>query len=200
MFQFLIVSYLDSATPSFKSSTALATCALSVLAASVVMSPLQGDAKPVTSTHNCQQLVVGTYLATANQTNSTSGQPASYREIITFTADGNLIASDSTAGGVPGSSEPAEQPFGTVQGEWKCTSNNEIVAKALNFGFVSGTLPGYIAVTEYHLRFNQDSQVVEGNLVYNLYDLNSNPLDRDTQPLPGGPFEFNYKGQSLMTD
>lgn len=85
----------------------------------------------------CRRAVVGTYLATLTQTNSTSGQPSSYREIITFTADGNLIANDSFAGGVPGSSNLADQPFGALQGSWKCTGNNKIVAKALNFNFAS---------------------------------------------------------------
>lgn len=89
----------------------------------------------------CGQAVIGTYLATAIQTNTTAGQPTPYREIITLTVDGNFIANTSTAGGVPGSSNPVEQPFSPGQGTWTCTSNNEIVAKMLNFGFPSGTLP-----------------------------------------------------------
>ena len=149
------------------------------------------------SQNRCRQSVVGTYLSTATQTNSTSGQPTSYREIITFTADGNLIANDSTAGGVPGSSNPVEQPFGPLQGTWTCTVNNEIVAKVLNFGFPSGSLPGYIAVTEYRLRFNPQTRTVSGNLTYDLFDLNSNPLDPNTQLIPGGPFEFSYSGKKL---
>lgn len=147
--------------------------------------------------NRCGQAVIGTYLSTATQTNATGGQPTSYREIITLSADGNLIANDSTAGGVPGSSNPVEQPFGPVQGTWTCGRNNEIVAKVLNFGFPSGSLPGYIAVTEYRLRFNPQTRTLNGNLTYDLFDLNSNPLDENTQPIPGGPFEFSYSGEKL---
>ncbi len=148
----------------------------------------------------CRQAVVGTYLATANQTNSTSGQPSSYRELITFTGDGNVIANDSTAGGVPGSSAPALQPFGTVQGIWKCTENNQILVKAPNFTFASGSLPGSIALSNYSLRFNPKTGTVNGNLTYNFYDLNSNPLNQNTQPLPGGPYQFSYHGVKLKAD
>ena len=147
--------------------------------------------------NQCNPAVVGTYLSTATQTNAASGQPTSYREIITLSADGTLIANDSTAGGVPGSSNPVEQPFGPIQGTWTCTRNNEIVAKVLNFGFPSGSLPGYIAVTEYRLRFNPQTRTLNGNLSYDLFDLNSNPLDKNTQPNPDGPFEFSYSGEKL---
>ena len=147
--------------------------------------------------NQCGQEVIGTYLSTATQTNATDGQPTSYREIVTLGADGNLIANDSTAGGVPGSSNPVEQPFGPVQGAWTCERNNEIVAKVLNFGFPSGSLPGYIAVTEYRLRFNPQTRTLNGNLSYDLFDLNSNPLDKNTQPNPDGPFEFSYSGEKL---
>lgn len=179
-----------------KSIASLMISGLLALTIPVFINPHKVDANEY-SENRCRQSVVGTYLSTANQTNSTSGQPTSYREIITFTADGNLIANDSTAGGVPGSSDPVDQPFGSVQGIWKCSGKNEIVAKVLNFGFPSGSLPGYIAVTEYRLRFNPQTRTVNGNLTYNLFDLNSNPLDRNTQPLPGGPFEFSYSGEKL---
>ncbi|MHC5720726.1 MAG: hypothetical protein ACYTX0_54095, partial [Nostoc sp.] len=98
----------------------------------VFINPHKADAND-SSENLCQRAVVGTYLATLTQTNSTSGQPLSFREIATFTADGNIIANDSLANGVPGSSKPDDQPFGTIQGSWKCSGNNEIVAKALNF-------------------------------------------------------------------
>jgi hypothetical protein len=160
------------------------------------VNPHKADANDY-SENQCRKSVVGTYLSTVTQTNTNSGQPTSYREIITFTAEGNLIANDSTAGGVPGSSNPADQPFGPIQGTWKCVGNNKIVAKVLNFGFLSGSLPSYIAVTEYQLSFNPRTRTVNGSVTYDLFDLNSNPLDPNTQPLPGGPFEFNYSGGQL---
>ncbi|MEH1771149.1 MAG: hypothetical protein ACYTXE_38135 [Nostoc sp.] len=162
----------------------------------ILMSPEKADARNYLE-NLCSEAVVGTYLATAKQTNSTSGQPSLYREIITFTADGNVIANDSTAGGVPGSSNPVDQPFGPVQGSWKCSGNNDIVVKVLNFGFPSGSLPGYIAFTNYYLKFNPQTRAVNGNLAYNLYNINSNPLDQNTKPLSGGPFKFSYQGVKL---
>lgn len=63
----------------------------------VFINPHKAEANDY-SENQCRKAVVGTYLATLTQTNSTSGQPSSYREIITFTADGNLIANDSFAG------------------------------------------------------------------------------------------------------
>ena len=133
----------------------------------VFINPHKADANEY-SENLCRKSVVGTYLSTVNQTNSTSGQPSSYRETITFTADGNLIANDSTAGGIPGSSNPVDQPFGPGQGRWKCTGNNEIVAKLLSFSFPSGSLPGNIIVVEYHLSFNPQARTVNGNVSYNL--------------------------------
>jgi len=172
---------------------------LLALTSPVFMNPHKADANEY-FVNQCRKSVVGTYLSTANQTNSNSGQPLSSREIITFTADGNLIGNDSIAGGVPGSSNAADQPFGPIQGTWKCTGNNEIVAKVLTFGFSSGSLPGYIALTEYHLKFDPATGTVKGNLMYNLFDLNSNPLAQNTQPLPGGPFTFSYSGKKLTVN
>lgn len=170
----------------------IAACALLALTIPTFMTPRQAVADE-SKEDGCKS-VVGTYLATATQTDSTSGQPSSYRELITFTADGNVIANDSTAGGTPGSSDPAVQPFGSVQGSWKCIGNNQIVVKAPNFYFASGSLPGSIAVTDYSLSFNSQTGAVNGNLTYNFYDLNSNPLSKNTQPLPGGPFNYSYQG------
>lgn len=182
-----------------KSLGTLTLCVLSAFGTSVVLNTQQAKANDY-SENLCRQAVVGTYLATANQTNSTSGQPSSYRELITFTGDGNVIANDSTAGGVPGSSAPALQPFGTVQGIWKCTGNNQILVKAPNFTFASGSLPANIALSNYSLRFNPQTGTVNGNLTYNFYDLNSNPLNQNTQPLPGGPYQFSYHGVKLKAD
>ena len=192
-----------------KAIATLTMCTLSVLSIPNVLNLNKVEAQPVTDYRektpnyrdaNCRSFVPGTYLSTATQANSASGQPSSYREIITFTADGNLIANDSTAGGVPGSSNSVEQPFGPIQGTWKCTGNNEIVAKVLNFGFSSGSLPGYIALTEYHLTFNPTTGIVDGDLMYNLFDLDSNPLDQNTQALPGGPYTFSYSGEKLTVN
>lgn len=165
----------------------------------VFINPHKADANDY-SENLCRQAVVGTYLATLNQTNSTSGQPSSFREITTFTADGNLIANDSFAGGIPGSSNFADQPFSALQGSWKCTGNNKIVAKALFFAFPSGSLPGSIGVNEYYLTFNPRTRTVNGTYKYSFYDLNNSPLDQNTQPLPYGTFEFSYQGVKLKAD
>ncbi len=180
-----------------RSVTTLLIGGLLALTSPVLMNPNKADANEYV-VNQCRQSVFGTYLSTANQTNSNSGQPSSFREIITFSADGNLIANDSNASGVPGSSNPADQPFGSIQGTWKCTGNNEIVAKALAFSFASGSLPGNIALGEFHLTFNPQTRAVNGKLtISNFYDLNSNPLAQNTQPLPGGPFEYSYQGVKL---
>ena len=167
------------------------SCALLALTIPTFMTGSQAVAD---DSNGCKS-VVGTYLATATQTNSASfGQPSSYREIITFTADGNVIANDSIAGGVPGSSDQAVQPFGPLQGRWKCTGNNQIVVKLFNFNFASGSLPATLALTNYSLSFNPQTGTLNGNLTYDNYDLNSNPLDQNTQPFPGGPYSFSYQG------
>ncbi|MEH2179165.1 hypothetical protein [Nostoc sp.] len=185
-----------------KKSRAIASFMISNLLAltiPVFINPHKADANDY-SENLCRRTVVGTYLATLTQANSTSSQPSSYREIITFTADGNLIANDSNANGVPGSSNPDDQPFGPSQGSWKCTGNNEIVAKALDFNFPSGSLLGNIAVAEYHLRFNPQTFTVNGTYKYSYYDLNKNPLDQKTKPLPYGVFEYSFQGVKLKAD
>ncbi|MEH1900592.1 MAG: hypothetical protein V7L04_04045 [Nostoc sp.] len=185
-----------------KKSRAIASLMISsllTLTIPVFINPHKADANDY-SENLCRQAVVGTYLATLIQTNSTSGQPSSFREITTFIADGNLIANDSFAGGVPGSSNLADQPFSPLQGSWKCTKNNEIVAKAFLFSFRSGSLPGNIVVNEYHLRFSPQTQTVNGTYKYSYYDLNKSPLDQKTKPLPYGVFEFSYQGVKLKAD
>ncbi|MEH1930014.1 hypothetical protein [Nostoc sp.] len=185
-----------------KNSRAIASLMISsvlALTIPVFINPHKADASDY-SENLCRRTVVGTYLATASQTNFTSGQPSSYREIITFTADGNLIANDSNAGGVPGSSNPNDQPFGVIQGTWKCTENNKIVAKALNFSFPSGSLAGNIVLTEYQLTFNPQTGTVNGSGKFNFFNLNKSPLDQKTQPLPIPPFKFSYQGVKLKAD
>ncbi|MEH2424517.1 MAG: hypothetical protein V7K48_27490 [Nostoc sp.] len=141
----------------------------------------------------CGKGIVGTYLAISTSGNTTPS--LTYRELLTLTADGNLIANDSNAGGVPGSSNPLEQPFGTVQGSWKCIGKNKIVATALNFTFRSGSLPANIVPGKYQLTFNPQTGTVSGNYSMNFYDINSNPLNKNTQPLPPAtPTQFNYQG------
>ncbi len=165
----------------------------------VFINPHKADADNY-SENLCRRAVVGTYLATLDQTNSTPGQPSSFREITTFTEDGNIIANDSFAGGVPGSSKLEEQPFGPLQGSWKCTGKNKIVGKALNFTYPSGSLPGGIVVNEYDLTFNPRTRSVSGTFKYSFYDLNSNPMDQNTQPLPLGIFELSYEGVKVEAE
>ena len=159
----------------------------------VLINPHKADASD-SSENLCRRAVVGTYLATSTVGNSTN------REVITFKADGNLIANDSNAGGVPGSPNPADQPFGPVQGTWKCIGNNKIVAKALDFGYAAGSLPGSITVVEYQLTFNPQAGTVSGNGTFNFFGSNSNPLDPNTQPLSGQPFQFSYQGTKLKAE
>jgi hypothetical protein len=163
----------------------------------VLVNPLKANADDYRE-NSCRRAVVGTYLATSTQGNSTN-QPSTNREVITFTADGNLIANDSNAGGIPGSSNPVDQPFGSLQGSWKCIGNNKIVAKAINFSYASGSLPTNITVVEYQLTFNPQAGTVSGNGSFNFYDINSNPLDPNTQP-SGEPFQFSYQGLKVKAN
>ncbi|MEH1937240.1 MAG: hypothetical protein V7L14_26755 [Nostoc sp.] len=185
-----------------KKSRYIASLMISSLLALTIPSfinPHKADASD-SSENLCSRAVVGTYLATANQTNSTSGKPSSYREIITLTADGNLIANDSNAGGVPGSSNPNNQPFSPIQGSWKCNGNNKIIAKTFNFSFPSGSLAGNIVLTEYQLTFNPRTGTVNGNGKFSFFGLNNSPLDQNTKPLPIPPFEFSYQAVKIKAD
>jgi len=185
-----------------KNNTAVASLVISSLLALTipgVINPQKADADDYNG-NLCSKGVVGTYLATNTQGNATTPSSTN-RELLTLTADGNLIANDSNAGGVPGSSNPVDQPFGPIQGSWKCIGKNKIVATAIDFSFASGSLPTNITLVEYQLTFNPQAGTVTGKGSFNFYDINSNPLEQNTQPLPPGtPFQFNYQGVKVKAN
>lgn len=182
-----------------KAFASLVISSLLALTIPVFINPKAADADDYNRSL-CSKGIVGTYLSTFTQGNTTTPS-STFRELLTLTADGNVIANDSNAGGVPGSSNPVDQPFGPIQGSWKCIGKNKIVFKGLGFSFASGSLPTNIVLGELQLTFNPQAGTVSGNGSFNFYDINSNPLEENTQPLPPGtPIQLEYRGVKVKAN
>ena len=131
---------------------------------------------------DCRKLVTGTYLITS------SGDFGSFPSIITFTQDGNFIDTDSIQSGTP-----SIQPYGNVQGSWKCISDKEITAIALNFSYPTATLPGAIARGDFQATFDPKNGIVQATATLRYYDLNANPLNDDAPVAEN----FTFTGQRV---
>jgi hypothetical protein len=166
-------------------------CALLALTIPTLMTPPQAVAE---STENDCQSVVGTYLA---KSTSVSDATSVSSELITFNKDGNFTATDSNAGGDPDATTFLNQPFGPIHGSWKCTANQEIIAKGFNFNYQTRKgLAASISITTYKLKFNSRTQTVTGVTSFDAYDLNSTPQNPIRLPI-GGPFLSNYAGNRI---
>lgn len=149
---------------------------LSTLSAFNFMNPQKVEAESIT---DCRQLVAGTYLAT-NTANF-----GSFRTIITFNQDGNFVSNASVQNG-----NTTFQPFGNIQGSWKCTSDREITATGLDFNYPTATLPGAITRTDFHIKFDPKAGIVQATATLKMFDLNANPLSDDV-PVEG---TFTFTG------
>lgn len=168
-------------------------CALLALTIPTFMTPSQAVADELQE-DGCKS-VVGTYLATAT---AVSDPTSVSSELITFNKDGNFTATDSNSGGNPNAATFDSQPFGPIHGSWKCTENQEIIAKGFNFNYQTPKVPASISITTYKLRFNSKTQTVTGKTSFDAYDLKSTPQN----PIPlvpsiGGPFVSNYLGNRI---
>ena len=171
-------------------------CTLLALTIPTFMAPRQAVADEAKK-NDCQS-VVGTYLATST---STSDATSFSRELITFNRDGNFTAADSNAGGDPDATSFENQPFGPLHGSWKCTGNQEIVAKGFNFNYQTRKgLAASISITTYKLKFNSTTQTVTGVTSFDAYDLNSTPQNPIQLPNIGGPFLSNYVGNRITAE
>lgn len=151
-------------------------CVLSTLTIGDFVNLHKAEAESIT---DCRKLVTGTYLAT-NTANF-----GSFRTIITFNQDGNFVSSASVQSG-----NTTFQPFGNIQGSWKCTSNREITATGLDFNYPTATLPGAITRTDFHITFDPLAGIVQATATLKMFDLNANPLS-DHVPREG---TFTFTG------
>ncbi|GAA6623113.1 hypothetical protein [Scytonema sp. NUACC26] len=173
-------------------------CALLALTIPTLMISRQAVADELKE-NGCQS-VVGTYLATANSANSISDPATTYSELIAFNKDGNLIATDSNAGGDPDTTSVNNQPFGSAHGSWKCIGK-EIVAKVFNFNYQTREgLASSISITTYKLIFHPKTQTITGTASYDNYDINSTPQNPVLLPNTGGPFVSNYSGSRITPE
>ena len=115
---------------------------------------------------DCRQLVTGTYLTT------NSGSVGSFRTILTFAKDGNFFSIVSNESGTP-----SIVPYSDPQGSWKCTSDREITAIALDFIDPTATSSGQIGRTDYVARFEPNKGIVQATGTIRSFDLNANPLN-----------------------
>jgi hypothetical protein len=116
----------------------------------------------------CRNIFTGTYLTTITDTN---GQFAS-RGVITFSADGNFFVTDSNQGGVEG----VFNPFGDTQGTYVCTSNQEIRAVGINFGFSGPDGANDIARSDIGATVARQSRELRGSITVTSFALNADPL------------------------
>ena len=163
---------------------------LSTLSAFAInaLSPRQVDAQET----DCSQFVVGTYLTTVT---TPPGIP-SYRELLTFSQDGNFFATDSNEYGVPGTSNQIYQPLSDTRGRWKCVEQNKITVTALNFDYPTGNLDTAITRDVYHVTFEPTTQTVQGTTTLTFFPLNANPLDGN-QGAFFGPVTASFTGQQI---
>ncbi|MEH2070829.1 MAG: hypothetical protein V7K47_22150 [Nostoc sp.] len=158
--------------------TKLTICVLLVMILNIV-NMHKASAQPIS---DCRKLATGTYLTTH------SGDFGSFRGIITFIQDGNFVASDSIQSGVS-----SIQPYGNVQGNWKCTSDREITATSLNFNYPTAKSPGSITRGDFRATFDLKNEIVQATATLRFYDLNANPLNDDA-PVVG---TFTFTGQRV---
>jgi len=85
------------------------------------------------------------------------------------------------------------QPFGNIQGSWKCTSDKEITATTLNFNYPTTTLPGTIGRGDFRATFDPKNGTVQATATLRFFDLNANPLSDDA-PVSG---TFIFTGQRV---
>ncbi|MGH7999003.1 MAG: hypothetical protein ACREPR_06145 [Brasilonema sp.] len=160
----------------FKTFTTLTVGIFSALSISTVMNLHKANAQPVADNDNeqkvCRKSVTGTYLITLK---NASGDFTS-RSLITLTADGNFVFSDSNQGGISG----RFNPFTTGQGTWKCTGKKEVSARALDFSFSDQGGTG-IARNDYLATFDPQTHTVTGTINLQFFDLQGNPLEGDVQ-------------------
>lgn len=127
----------------------------------------QSQAQSNTS-KGCRNIFTGTYLTTISDA---KGQFAS-RGVITFSADGNFFVTDSNQGGVKG----VFNPFGDTQGTYVCTSNQEIRAVGINFGFSGPDGANDIARSDIQATVDRQSRALQGSITVKAFALNTNPL------------------------
>lgn len=158
----------------------LAICVLLVFTTTLFVNQHKVSAQPIT---NCRKIVTGTYLTTTN-----SGEFGSFRGLATYTQDGNFFFSSSNQGG------SSNQPFSIVQGSWKCTSDTEITATALNFGYQTATFPDVLTKSDFRATFDPEAETVQATITARAFDLNANPLVDDA-PILG---TFTVTGQRVI--
>ncbi|MEH2460943.1 hypothetical protein [Nostoc sp.] len=157
----------------------LTICVFSALTIPDFVQIHKAEAESIT---NCRKLVTGTYLTT------NSGDFGSFRSIITFTEDGNFFATASNQNGVP-----SVQPYGNIQGSWKCTSDRQITATTLDFSYPTATSRGKIGISDIRATFDAKTEVVQATATVRFFNLNANPL-KDNAPVAG---RFTFTGQRV---
>jgi hypothetical protein len=120
------------------------------------------------ASRGCRNIFTGTYLTTIADG---KGQFAS-RGVITFSADGNFFVTDSNQGGVEG----VFNPFGDTQGTYVCTSNQEIRAVGINFGFSGRDGVNDIARSDIRATVARQSGALQGSITVTSFALNADPL------------------------
>ncbi|MEH1830868.1 MAG: hypothetical protein V7L29_01985 [Nostoc sp.] len=159
-----------------------ATLTICVLSALTIPNFVQIHKAEAESITDCRKLVTGTYLTT------NSGDFGSFPSIITFTEDGNIFVTASNQSGVP-----SIQPYGNVQGSWKCTSDKEITATTFDFTYPTATLSGKIARSDFRATFAPKTGIVQATATVRFFNLNANLL-KDNAPVAG---RFTFTGQRV---
>ncbi|MEH2275258.1 MAG: hypothetical protein V7K40_10835 [Nostoc sp.] len=168
----------------------LTICLLLALTTTFLVNIHQVSAQPIT---DCSKIVTDTYITTTN-----SGEFGSFRGILTFTQDGNVFGTTSNQSAAPSpldqSGVPSVQPFGNIQGSWKCTSDKEITSTAFNFWYPTATLPGLIARNDVRMTFDPKNGIVQGTGTVRSFPLKANPLN-DQAPVRG---TFTVTGERVI--
>ncbi len=120
------------------------------------------------SSRRCRNFFAGSYLTTIVDAKG----KFSSRGVISFSEDGNLFVTDSNQGGVQG----VFNPFGDTQGSYTCTSNREIRAVGINFGFSGPNGVNDIARSDIQATLNQQSMELQGIITVSSFALDANPL------------------------
>lgn len=164
-------------------------CLLLALTTTFLVNIHQVSAQPIT---DCSKLVTGTYILTLK-----SGELGSYSGIATFTQDGNVFVITSNQSAAPSPLDkigvPSVQPFGNIQGIWKCTSDTEITSTTLSFWYPTATLSGLIVRNDVRATFDPNG-IVQGTGTLRPFSLNANPLN-DQAPVRG---TFSFTGQRVI--
>ena len=137
----------------------------------------------------CRAKFSGSYITTITDA---AGQQVVSRNILTLSADGNMMSIDSNQGGVEG----MFNPFGDSAGSYTCAGEQDIRAVVLNFIFAGPYGERGIVRRDIRINLGSVTPKIGGTIQIRTFALDANPMQGEGQYY--GSYAFT--GQRIETD